>query len=126
MSTEYPYDEYCKPKLADLLTAIKLDVEFTSAQGNYLSTKDGRRVLDFIGGFGATILGHNQPELVEEAITALRQGIPVHAQSSLRGESARLAALLNQCTPPGHEYFVHFTNSGGESVEAAIKHAYKV
>ena len=126
MGTECPYDEYCKPKLADLLTAIKLDVEFTSAQGNYLSTKDGRRVLDFIGGFGATILGHNQSELVEETITALRQGIPVHAQSSLRGESARLAALLNQCTPPGHEYFVHFTNSGGESVEAAIKHAYKV
>jgi acetylornithine/succinyldiaminopimelate/putrescine aminotransferase len=126
MSTECPYDEYCKPKLADLLTAIKLDVEFTSAQGNYLSTKDGRRVLDFIGGFGATILGHNQSELVEETITALRQGIPVHAQSSLRGESARLAALLNRCTPPGHEYFVHFTNSGGESVEAAIKHAYKV
>ena len=51
MGTECPYDEYCKPKLADLLTAIKLDVEFTSAQGNYLSTKDGRRVLDFIGGF---------------------------------------------------------------------------
>ena len=126
MSTECPYDEYCKPKLADLLAAIKLDVEFTSAQGNYLSTKDGRRVLDFIGGFGATILGHNQSELVEEAITALRQSVPVHAQSSLRGESARLAALLNQCTPPGHEYFVHFTNSGGESVEAAIKHAYKV
>jgi acetylornithine/succinyldiaminopimelate/putrescine aminotransferase/predicted amino acid dehydrogenase len=126
MSTGCPYGEYCKPKLADLLTAIKLDVEFTSAQGNYLSTKDGRRVLDFIGGFGATILGHNHSELVEEAVTALRQGIPVHAQSSLRGESARLAVLLNQCTPPGHEYFVHFTNSGGESVEAAIKHAYKV
>jgi acetylornithine/succinyldiaminopimelate/putrescine aminotransferase/predicted amino acid dehydrogenase len=126
MSTECLYDVYCKPKLADLLAAIKLDVEFTSAQGNYLSTKDGRRVLDFIGGFGATLLGHNQSELVEEAITALRQSVPVHAQSSLRGESARLAALLNQYTPPGHEYFVHFTNSGGESVEAAIKHAYKV
>ncbi|MGC4099527.1 MAG: aminotransferase class III-fold pyridoxal phosphate-dependent enzyme [Nitrospira sp.] len=126
MSADCPYDVYCKPKLADLLASIKLDVEFTSAQGNYLVTKDGRRVLDFIGGFGATILGHNQSELVKEAITALEQNVPVHAQSSLRGESARLAALLNQCTPPGHEYFVHFTNSGGESVEAAIKHAYKV
>ena len=126
MKSKQLYDAYCKPKLGELLSAIKLDIEYTSAHGNYLYTEDGRAVLDFIGGFGTTILGHNHPALVETAISALRQGIPINAQSSIRGETARLAERLNTFTPEGHDYYVNFTNSGTESIECAIKHAYKV
>ena len=37
-----------------------------------------------------------------------------------------LAERLNQFIPSGGKYFVNYSNSGAESVEAALKHAYKV
>lgn len=120
------YSTYCKPKLAELLTALKLDLEYTAASGNYLSTENGRKVLDFVGGFGTSLLGHNHPELVNCAVEALKNNIPFSAQGSLRRDSARLAERLNQLTPEQHNYYVNFSNSGAESIEAAIKHAYKV
>lgn len=120
------YGLYCKPKLAELLTALKLDIEYTSASGNHLHTKNNRKVLDFIGGFGASLVGHNHPELVKCAIEGLQQNIPFNAQGSIRSDAALLAERLNQFAPQDHDYYVHFSNSGAESIETAIKHAYKV
>ncbi len=120
------YRDYCKPKLAELLAALELDVSYTVATGNYLYTDKGRKVLDLVNGFGAGLLGHNPPELVAAAIDALQQNIPFNAQGSLRSDAALLAQRLNQLTPDGHDYYVNFSNSGAESIEAAIKHAYKV
>ncbi len=120
------YSQYCKPKLAELLTALKLDIEYTAASGNYLHTKNNRKVVDFISGFGAGMLGHNHPELVNCAIDGLKQNIPFNAQGSIRSDAALLAEKLNQLTPQDHDYYVNLSNSGTESVEAAIKHAYKV
>ncbi len=120
------YSQYCKPKLAELLTALKLDIEYTAASGNYLHTKNDRKIVDFISGFGAGMLGHNHPELVNCAIDGLQQNIPFNAQGSIRSDAALLAEKLNQLTPQNHDYYVNFSNSGTEGVEAAIKHAYKV
>ena len=119
------YGQYCKPKLAELLAALKLDIEYTAASGNYLHAKN-RKVLDFISGFGASLLGHNHPELVNCAVQSLQQNIPFNAQGSMRNEAALLAERLNQLTPKDQDYYVNFSNSGAESIEAAIKHAYKV
>ena len=119
------YGQYCKPKLAELLAALKLDIEYTAASGNYLHAKN-RKVLDFINGFGASLLGHNHPELVDCAVQSLQQNIPFNAQGSMRNDAALLAERLNQLTPQDQNYYVNFSNSGAESIEAAIKHAYKV
>ncbi len=120
------YKDFCKPKLAELLTALKLDSHFTKAQGDYLFTDDGREILDFIGGFGSTVLGHNHPEIVRTVVESLQESKPIHAQGSIRDGAAHLAQRLNELTPHGGGYYVNFSNSGAESVEAAIKHAYKV
>lgn len=126
MPEQQRYGAYCKPKLTELLSALKLDIEYTAAEGNYLHSNNNRKVLDFISGFGASLLGHNHPELVKCAVDSLQNNIPFNAQGSLRHDAACLAEKLNQFTPEGHDYYVNFSNSGTESVEAAIKHAYKV
>ena len=46
MQNKRPYSDYCRPKLADLLSALKLDTEYVSATGCYLQDKDGRTALD--------------------------------------------------------------------------------
>jgi acetylornithine/succinyldiaminopimelate/putrescine aminotransferase/predicted amino acid dehydrogenase len=75
--------------------------------------------LDLLGGYGANLFGHNHPELVATAQGLLDAKIPMLAQASCRGGAARLAEEL--CRRLG-DYVVTFTNSGAETVEAAVKH----
>ena len=127
MNINQQYNYYCKPKLAELLSVLKLDTHVVSASGNYIKSDDGKNILDMVSGFGTAILGHNHPEIVETAIGALQNNLPISVQGTVRGASARLAKKLNELLPPDSEdYCVNFSNSGTESVEAAIKHAYKV
>jgi len=123
------YKEYCRPDLAAFLEAIRLDVSYHRAEGNYLYyyDQDGREVevLDLLGGYGALILGHHHPEIVELAAQMLKQKVPVQAQASVRSASARLARKLSDLVsgPSGEPYVVTFANSGAEAIEAAVKHA---
>jgi len=126
MNNVQQYKTHCRPKLTELLQALKLDKTYSRAEGNYLQTDSGEKILDLVGGFGCTILGHNHPEIVAEAISALAQGVAINAQGSIRKESAQLAQRLSELTGHDHGYLTNFSNSGTESVEAAIKHAYKI
>lgn len=127
MKNHSSYRDFCKPKLADLLSALKLDFEAESASGSYIESKDGRSILDLVSGFGTAILGHNHPELIKTAIHNLSNNIPINVQGTLRNTSGKLANRLNELLPNrDHEYCVNFSNSGAETIEAAIKHAYKV
>ena len=128
MTRESLYGQYCRPKLDDLLRCLKLDREYVRARGDYLYCRENGRqeaVLDFVGGFGTTILGHNNPELKAEAVRLIQADTPFAAQSSVRGAAARLAEKLANLLPGGSKYYASFSNSGTEAVEAAIKHAYK-
>ena len=123
------YAAYCRPKLTDLLECLGLDTEFYRARGAYLYHRDGERdteYLDLVGGFGAALLGHNNPELKDFLKSALDADVPFLAQSSERREAGRLAKRINELLPTERKYLCHFTNSGAESVEAALKHAYKL
>jgi acetylornithine/succinyldiaminopimelate/putrescine aminotransferase/predicted amino acid dehydrogenase len=120
------YQLHCKPKLAELLDCLGLAQSYAKASGCTLWTQAGRPVIDFVGGFGAAIAGHNHPVLKKSLVDALSADVPVHAQGSIRSESGRLAARLSDLTPGDAEYYTCFTNSGAESIEAALKHAYKV
>ena len=127
MKIDQQYRDYCKPKLTELLSALKLDTHVVSAEGNYISGDDGRNILDLVSGFGAALLGHNHPDVVATAVQSLQNSMPVNVQGTIRGASAKLANRLNELLPQdSEEYYVNFSNSGAESVEAAIKHAYKV
>jgi acetylornithine/succinyldiaminopimelate/putrescine aminotransferase/predicted amino acid dehydrogenase len=127
------YGTYCRPKLADLLKSMRLDAAYHKASGNYVHYREGSgedsesiEVLDLVSGFGACLLGHNHPELKQVLIERLEQDTPMLTQCAARAGAAGLAERLNRLIPAEGKYLCNFTNSGAESVEAALKHAYKV
>ncbi len=117
-----------KPHLAHLLEAFGLDVHYHRAVGDrlYYEGPGGEvEVVDFVGGFGASLLGHNHPELVELAGQVLAEQRPFHAQASIRGHAGLLAERLSSFVErtTGRSYIVTLCSTGAEAVEAAIKHA---
>lgn len=127
------YAEYCKPAVARLLKLLKLDIVFTRAKGKNLFYRGDHgvevAVIDMLGGYGSTILGHNHSGLKRVLQVALDQDAPVQAQASIRPGAALLAAKLNVLFwrefPNGtrEKFQVHLLSTGTEAAEAAIKHA---
>ena len=93
---------------------------FVRGEGAELFDESGRAYLDFVAGFGSLNLGHNHPEVVAAVASALRQQAPGFSPASVNPLAAALAEQLVAITPRGLE-MVFFTNSGAESVEAALK-----
>jgi 4-aminobutyrate aminotransferase len=89
------------------------------AQGSYLYTVDGRRILDFASGIAVTSLGHGHPEVIKAAHQQLDKlvhiSVVAHHQPAIQ-LAERIAALA-----PGKLDKVFFANSGAEAVEGAIK-----
>ena len=118
------YGYYCRPGLTRMLHALSLDAVYERAEGDKLwQRKDDHliEVLDLVGGFGANLFGHYHPELVAEEKRLVELKVPILAQGSCRQGAALLARAL--CDRLG-DYICIFTNSGAETVEAALKHAY--
>ncbi|MGW2055207.1 aspartate aminotransferase family protein [Streptomyces sp. NPDC001840] len=123
--------ELAEPFLREVLAGAGLAVEYVRAKGNTLYQRDGDGgeipVVDFAGGYGSVLLGHNRPEIVERARELLDGDTPVHAQFSSHPYANALAAELNRIIHrelgTDEAYFAVFANSGAEAVEAAVKHA---
>lgn len=131
MSTATAELELAEPMMHQWLTALGVDVEFVRAEGNtlYFVGPDGAEVpvIDYAGGYGALILGHNHPAIVGAARDFLDAGTPVLAQASRQPAASRVAATLNSVLQRefgvAEPYFAVFSNSGAESIEVALKHA---
>lgn len=122
------YRRYSRPRLAELLGAIGLDVVYRRGHGDRLwyGPSGGEiEVLDLLSGYGAALLGHNHPELVAIAEASLRSGVAANAQASCRGWSALLCAELARRLEVAtrKEYVVHLLNTGTEAAEGAVRHA---
>ncbi|MFF3246811.1 aspartate aminotransferase family protein [Streptomyces sp. NPDC002870] len=123
--------ELAEPYLREVLGSAGLAVEYVRAEANTLFRlgEDGSEipVVDFAGGYGSVLLGHNHPEIVRRAQELLAAGTPVHAQFSRHPYANRLAAELNRIAHrelgTDEPYFAIFANTGAEAVEAAVKHA---
>ncbi|MCG9896243.1 MAG: aspartate aminotransferase family protein, partial [Fimbriimonadaceae bacterium] len=81
----------------------------------------GRRLLDFLGGYGVFSLGHRHPAVIEAVRNQLDR-IPLSGKAFFSENQARLAARLASVSPEGLD-FTFFCNSGAEAVEAALKFA---
>jgi 4-aminobutyrate aminotransferase len=90
------------------------------AEGSYIYTDDGRKLLDFTCGIGVTNTGHCHPKVVE----AIREqaGLFLHAQANLVIHKPMLQLIeeLRTIVPPSIDSF-YFANSGAEAVENAVK-----
>ncbi|MET8977512.1 aminotransferase class III-fold pyridoxal phosphate-dependent enzyme [Streptomyces sp. NPDC004539] len=123
--------DLAEPHLLAWLATVGLDAHYVRAEGDHLYRLDdeGREVavVDFAGGYGSLLLGHNHPELVACAREMLDGQAPVHAQFSRHPYAGRLAAALDTIvrreTGTDETYSAVFANSGAEAVEVAVKHA---
>ncbi|HHV79560.1 MAG TPA: aspartate aminotransferase family protein [Firmicutes bacterium] len=114
------YSEYVNPGFISLLKLLDFDKRFVKAEGVEVWDQDGNVYLDFLGAFGALNLGHNPPE-VWAALEKARVCHPTNLLQALPGAAAAaLAHNLAQVTP-GELKRCFFTNSGTETVEAALK-----
>lgn len=90
------------------------------AEGSYIYTDDGRKLLDFTCGIGVTNTGHCHPKVVE----AIREqaGSFIHAQANIVIHKPMLQLIeeLRKISPPSIDSF-YFANSGAEALENAIK-----
>ncbi|WP_282697078.1 aminotransferase class III-fold pyridoxal phosphate-dependent enzyme [Streptomyces sp. CC208A] len=123
--------ELAEPHLREVLSTVGLDVEYVRSEGNtlYRLDADGREiaVLDYAGGYGSLMFGHNHPALTARAKQLLDEGTPTHAQFSRHPYANRVATELNRIVHrelgDDEPYFAIFANSGAEAIEAAVKHA---
>jgi len=87
-----------------------------SAEGAYLLGEDGRRYIDYIGGYGPHILGHRHPVVVAAIAEALGRGTAFGAPTLPEVELAEaIAAAL-----PSIE-MVRLVNSGTEATMSALR-----
>lgn len=101
-------------RLADALGG-HVEVESTGA---WLTTSEGVRIFN-AGGYGVLITGARHPIVVDEVARQLHRH-PVGTRIFLDPVAARAAELLTSVTPEGLER-IHFSCSGTEATEAAIK-----
>lgn len=89
------------------------------AQGRYIYTSTGRKILDFTSGQMSCLIGHGHPEIVE-TITAHAAKLDHLFSGMLSPPVVQLAEKLTGLTPPGLDRAM-FLSTGAESNEAAIK-----
>ena len=88
--------------------------------GAWVWDVDGRRYLDLVGGIAVNALGHNHPALV--AAISKQAGQLVHVSNFFTSvPQIELAEQLLSLAGAPDGSAVFFTNSGTESIEAALK-----
>ena len=87
-----------------------------SGTGAMLTTVDGDQLIDFIASWGALIIGHAEPAIVEAVEQAARRGTSYGVPTSAEVELAELVTSLI----PSVEV-VRMVNSGTEATASAIR-----
>ncbi len=87
-----------------------------AAEGAWLRGEDGRRYLDFIGGYGPHILGHRHPAILEAVGEALGRGTTFGAPTLREVE---LAERIVEAMPSVE--MVRMVSSGTEATMSALR-----
>jgi acetylornithine/succinyldiaminopimelate/putrescine aminotransferase len=101
-----------------LLGFHKIKVE--RAEGMYYIDQNGRKILDFFGGFGSLAFGHNHPRILSARKQFQDEKRHEIAIAFMSQYAATLAHNIAQCSP-GDLDMVFLGSSGSEAMEAAIK-----
>jgi glutamate-1-semialdehyde 2,1-aminomutase len=89
---------------------------FERGEGAWLTDVDGNRYLDYIGSWGAMLLGHAHPRVVRAVQEAAARGLSFGASSPAE---LRLAETVQAAFPQMER--LRFVNSGTEATMSAIR-----
>jgi [amino-group carrier protein]-gamma-(L-lysyl/L-ornithyl)-L-glutamate aminotransferase len=99
----------------------KREIALVRGAGAYLFDSDGRRYLDAMSNYGVAVLGHADPEFAA-ALTYQLNTLSTGHQSFYSDVRAALLAEIAKIAPEGL-IRAFLSNSGAESIEAALKFA---
>ncbi|WP_461538534.1 omega-aminotransferase AptA [Spongorhabdus nitratireducens] len=91
-----------------------------SAQGNYYTDIDGRKIFDGLSGLWTCGAGHSRPEITEAVSSQIKKLDYSPAFQFAHPLSFELANRIKKITPTGLDH-VFFTGSGSESAETSLK-----
>lgn len=91
-----------------------------SGDGVWLTTEDGRRILDASGGAAVSCLGHQHPRVLE-ALSRQASKLAYAHTSFFTSEPAEALADDLVGNEPGGLAYAYFVSGGSEAVEASIK-----
>src|SRR5688572_21882325 len=115
------HTRHLNEQLVRVLKTIGFDVGFKRGQGQYLYDRKDQRYLDLLSGFGVFAIGRNHPVLRDALKSVLDSDLPNLVQMDVSTLAGILAERLLRRVPYLDKVF--FTNSGTETVEAALKFA---
>lgn len=117
------FREHVNPGFLAYRKTVTKDGQFAavewSDEGSCFTDVNGKKYIDCLGGFGIYNVGHRNPKVVKAVSDQLKRQA-LHSQDLLDPLRAMLAKILADITP-GDLKYAFFTNSGTESVEAALK-----
>ncbi len=111
---------YLNRQLGRVLRTLGFDREWVEGRGPYLIDRQGSRYLDLLSGYGVFALGRNHPDVKRRLQDVLQADTPNLPQLGVSALAGALAEELIERSPRSLDAVV-FTNSGTESVEAALK-----
>lgn len=92
---------------------------FKKGSMQYLWDPEGRRYIDLLGMNVCISVGHSHPKVVAAATAQARE--LTHCTTMFYHPTpAHFAQELAATMPQGHDWVVHFTNSGSEAVDLAL------
>ncbi len=103
-----------------VLRTIGFDRDWARTEGAYLYDAGGERYLDWLGGFGMFNVGRSNPRVRDWLLEAMELQTPNSPQMGISPVTPLLAEELVRRAPASIGKAL-FTNSGTESVEAALK-----
>ncbi|MGH6806185.1 MAG: aspartate aminotransferase family protein [Ensifer adhaerens] len=95
-------------------------VKIESAEGMHYTDQNGRKILDFFGGFGSLAFGHNHPRILQARQKFQDEKRHEIAIAFMSQYAAALAKNIAACSP-GDLDMVFLGSSGSEAMEAAVK-----
>ncbi|MCY6957518.1 aspartate aminotransferase family protein [Clostridium brassicae] len=112
------YKKNYNPGLYKLFKLSDMNKNFVRASGIHVYDDEGNEYIDFLSGFGALNLGHNNGEVIETIQKVSSR--PNMLQVSKNKYASVLANNISYLTKGELKYSI-FTNSGTETVEEALK-----
>ena len=114
------HTQFLNEQMPKVLKTIGFAKNYVRGEGVYLWDKEGTQYLDLLCGFGSFNIGRYHPTVV----TAIKEALDIKSASLVQMDAPLLAGLLAErliALMPKKIGKVFFTNSGTETVEAAIK-----